>query len=101
MTTISYKRMGGLLGQEIAANFDLNSMPITDAQRLHDLINESNFFEIPVVNVVPSGPHEFAYTITIVSGNSIHTVHATDSLMPKALRPLVHDLTKLAIPTDA
>jgi hypothetical protein len=99
MTTISYKRTGGTLGQELAANFDLNSMPTSEAQRLHDLIHESNFFEIPVVDAVPSRPDEFAYTITVVSGNFIHTVIATDNLMPKSLRPLIQDLTELAIPT--
>lgn len=97
MTTISFRRTGGTLGQEIAANFDLNSMPASDSQRLQDLIDESSFFEIPVVDVVPSGPDEFAYAITVVSGNSIHTVSVTDNLMPRSLRPLIHDLTELAV----
>jgi len=99
MTTISYKRTGGTLGQEIAANFDLNNMPASESQRLQDLIDESSFFEIPVVDAVPSKPDEFAYTITVISGNSIHTVSATDNLMPRALRPLIQDLTELAVPT--
>ncbi len=99
MTTISYKRTGGTLGQELAANFDLNSMPASDAERLHNLLNESNFFEIPVVDVVPSKPDEFAYSITVISENSIHTVSATDNLMPRNLRALIQDLTELAIPT--
>lgn len=99
MTTISYKRTGGIVGQDLAANFDLNSMPASDAERLHNLLNESNFFEIPVVDAVPSKPDEFAYIITVVSGNSIHTVSATDNLMPRSLRPLIQDLTELAIPT--
>jgi hypothetical protein len=99
MTTISYKRRGGTLGQEIAANFDLNSMPASDSQRLQDLIDESSFFAIPVVEAVPSSPDEFEYTITVISENSIHTVSATDSLMPRSLRPLIHDLTELAVPT--
>ena len=99
MTTISYKRTGGTLSQDLAANFDLNSMPAGDAERLHNLLNESNFFDIPVVDAVPSKPDEFAYIITVVSGNSIHTVSATDNLMPRSLRPLIQDLTELAIPT--
>lgn len=100
MTTIRYQRTGGTAGQELDAQFELKDMPASDAQRLHDLLNAANFFEIPVINVVPSSPDEFAYTITVVSGNSIHTVNVSDSLMPKALRPLIHDLTTLAIPTD-
>lgn len=99
MTTISYKRRGGTVGPEIAANFDLNSMPADDSRRLHHLIHESNFFKIPVVDAVPSSPDEFEYTITVISENSIHTVSATDNLMPRALRPLIQDLTELAIPT--
>lgn len=97
MTTISYIRTGGILGQELAANFDLNNMPASEAERLHNLINESKFFEIPVLDVKPDGPDEFAYTITVISGNSIHTIRATDNLMPKSLRPLIEDLTELAV----
>jgi emfourin len=99
MTTISYKRRGGTLGQELTANFDLNSMPTHDSQRLHHLLNESHFFEIPVVDAVPSSPDEFEYIITVISENSIHTVSATDNLMPRNLRALIQDLTELAIPT--
>jgi hypothetical protein len=97
MTTISFIRTGGTLGQELAANFDLNNMPAYDAERLNTLIREAKFFEIPVVDVVPSGPDDFAYTITIVSGNSIHSIRATDRLMPRALRPLIEGLTQLAV----
>jgi len=97
MTTISFRRTGGTLDQEIAANFDLNSMPASDSQCLQDLIDESSFFENPVVDVVPSGPDEFAYAITVVSGNSIHTVSVTNNLMPRSLRTLIHDLTELAV----
>ena len=73
-------------------------MPASDSQRLQDLIDESGFFAIPVVDAVPSGPDEFAYTITVISENSIHTVSATDSLMPRSLHPLIQDLTELAVP---
>lgn len=99
MTTISYKRRGGTLGQELTANFDLNSMPAADSRRLHDLLDESHFFEIPIVDAVPSSPDEFEYIITVISENSIHTVSATDNLMPRNLRALIQDLTELAIPT--
>lgn len=101
MTTISYRRTGGTLDQEIAANFDLNDMPSSHAQRLQNLINESNFFEIPVIDAAPSGPEEFEYIITVVSMNSIHTVRVTDTLMPKPLRPVIQELTKLARTADA
>src|SRR3972149_3656585 len=97
MTTISLRRTGGTWDKKIAANFVLNSMPASDSQCLQDLIDESSFFENPVVDVVPSGPDEFAYAITVVSGNSIHTVSVTNNLMHRSLRTLIHDLTELAV----
>jgi hypothetical protein len=97
MTTISYIRTGGIPSQELAVNFDLENMRASDAERLRNLINESKFFDIPALDVKPDGPNEFAYTITVISGNSIHTIRATDTLMPKSLRPLIEDLTELAV----
>ena len=99
MTTISFIRTGGTMGQELTATFDLNNMPAQQAERLSNQVHESNFFEIPVVDVVPSEPDEYAYTITVVSGNSIHTIRVTDSIMPKSLRPLIQELTQLAVAT--
>lgn len=99
MTTISFIRTGGIMGQELTATFDLNIPPADEAERLNTLVQESNFFEIPVVDVVPSKTDEYAYTITVVSGNSIHTIRVTDSLMPKSLRPLIQELTQLAVAT--
>jgi len=96
MTTISYKRTGGIMGQEMAVDFNLDEMPDDISQRLHNLILESNFFKTPVQNTSMSTPDEFEYTVTIDAGNSMHTVRTTDTSMPESLRPLIEDLTKLA-----
>jgi hypothetical protein len=84
------------MGKEVAMDFDLSSLPASMAQRLHNLINETNFFEIPIVNDLHAGPDEYEYVITVVAGNTVHTVHATDSSMPKSLPPLIDELTELA-----
>ena len=96
MTTISYKRTGGAMGQEMAVNFNLNEMPANISQRLQNLITESNFFATPVVNEALARPDEFEYTVTIDRGNSMHTVRTTDSSMPDSLRQLIEGLTELA-----
>jgi hypothetical protein len=96
MTTISYKRAGGAMGQEMAADFDLNEMPANISQRLQNRITESNFFATPVLNEALSRPDEYEYTVTIDAGNSMHTVRTTDSSMPESLRPFIEDLTELA-----
>ena len=96
MTTISYKRTGGTMGQEMAVELNLNEMPANLSQRLQNLITESNFFATPVLNEAFSRPDEFEYTVSIDAGNSMHTVRTTDSSMPESLRPLIEDLTELA-----
>lgn len=84
------------MGKEMAMNFDLGTMPGSVAQRLHGLLTESNFFEVPVVNDLRTAPEEYEYDITVVAGNSIHTIHVSDSSMPESLRPLIEELTELA-----
>ena len=84
------------MGAELAMDFDLNNMPASEAQRLHNMLNESKFFEVPVVNDLRASPDEYEYVITVVAGNSLHTVHISDTSMPHSLRPLVEDLTEMA-----
>lgn len=77
-------------------DIDLGSVPASTAQRLQSLLTSSNFFEIPLVSDLDAGPDEHEYAVTVVAGNSLHTVHVTDSSMPKSLRPLIDELTELA-----
>ena len=85
-----------MMGRELTMDFDLNSMPASEGRRLNNLLNESKFFEVPVVNDLRAGPDEYEYVITVIAGNSIHTVHVSDTSMPQSLRPLVEDLTEIA-----
>ena len=84
------------MGREMARDFDLGSLPGSVAQRLQGLLTESNFFDVPVVNDLRTSPDEYQYDITVVAGNSIHTIHVSDTSMPGSLRPLVEELTELA-----
>jgi hypothetical protein len=77
-------------------DLDLNSIPGPTAQRIQSMLTDANFFEIPLVNDLRAGPDEYEYTITVVAGNSLHTVHVSDTSMPESLRPLVDELTQLA-----
>lgn len=101
MTMINFKREGGALGKEMAFDLDLASIPGPAAQRLQGLLTESNFFDIPIVNDLRSVPDEYEYTITVVAGNSLHTVHVSDTSMPNSLRPLIEELTRLAQATSS
>ena len=95
MTMINFRRTGGR-GKEMSIDFDLNVIPQSSANHLQNLLTESNFFEIPTISDLEVGPDEYAYTITVVAGNTLHTVHASDTLMPRSLRPIIEELTELA-----
>jgi hypothetical protein len=95
MTMINFRRTGGS-DKEMTIDLDLSSIPESSANRLQNLLTQSNFFEIPTINNLGVGPDEHAYTITVVAGNSLHTVNASDTSMPRSLRPFVEELTELA-----
>jgi hypothetical protein len=84
------------MGREMTRDFDLGSMPGSVARRLDGLLTDSNFFDVPLVHDLRTHPDEYQYDITVVAGNSIHTIHVTDTSMPESLRPLVEELTDLA-----
>lgn len=96
MTMINYRRTGGTMGREVALDLDLDTIPGDAAQRLHGLLTTSGFFEVPDAANLMTRPDEYEYTITVVAGNSMHTLRVTDSTMPESLRPLVDELTELA-----
>jgi hypothetical protein len=96
MTMINFKQTDRATGKETALDFDLSSLPGPMAERLQSLLTSSNFFEVPLVQYLRAGPEESEYTMTVVAGNSLHTVHVTDSSMPKSLRPLVDALREIA-----
>ena len=96
MTMINFRRTGGSMDRDIHMDLDLGTLPGPSAQRLHGLLTESNFFDIPLINDLRAAPDEHEYTITVVAGNSLHTVHVTDTSMPQSLRPLIDELAQLA-----
>ncbi len=96
MTMINFRRTGGTMGKEISMDLDLGSIPGPAAQRLQSLLMASNFFEVPDARNLMASPDEYEYIITVVAGNSMRTIHVTDTSMPESLRPLVEELTELA-----
>ncbi len=96
MTMINFKRTGGTMGREITLDVDLGTLPGDEAQRLHGMLTDCNFFEIPTAENLMARPDEYEYTITVTAGNSMHTVHVTDTNIPESLRPLIEELTEIA-----
>ena len=97
MTTINFHRSGGVVGNEIQFSVNLNELPADEAQHLTRLIMESDFYRIPEDLDAQTTTEEFQYTITVEAGQSRHTVHFSDTTMPKNLLPLVKELTIMRV----
>ena len=97
MTTINFERSGGITGKDLHLDLDFNTLPEDESHRMLKLIEDADFFSIPEHPAEPFTEGEFRYKINITAGQTSHTVHTSDSTMPKGLIPLVKELTMLKI----
>jgi hypothetical protein len=97
MTTITFERSGGVIGNETHFDVDLNTLPGEEADRVLKLIDEANFFNLPTDLTGKNSPDEFQYRITIDNGGDTHTVRVTDTTMPESMGLLVKELTMMKI----
>ncbi len=97
MTKIKFERTGGVVGQNINLDLDLDSLPASESQHLLRLIQESDFFNLPENLVATSTLDEFRYAIEVEAGSAQHRVRTNDTGAPESLRPLLSDLSALAM----
>ena len=97
MTTIKFHRSGGIVGNVIHLDLNLNDLPDNEAQHLIRLVTEADFFNLPENLSVQATTDEFQYSITVEAGRARHTVHVSDTTMPKDLLPLVKELTLIRV----
>jgi hypothetical protein len=95
MTQIQFERTSGLVGRPLRYSVDLEDLPEDEAQILERLIDDSNFFELPENLRGNATPDEFQYRLTVRDGHREHTIHASDTTMPRSLIPLIKELTML------
>jgi hypothetical protein len=95
MTIISFKRSGGIAGQAAALEVDLESLPAQQGRLLLQLIQDADFFNLPISAPKPANPDEIEYTFTVEAGQTQHTVHTSDTAAPESLRKLVQALSAI------
>jgi transposase len=95
MTTVTFKRSGGFIGQGMKYVLDLNHLPTGNAKKLVRLIKKAGFFNLPENLITKFMPDEYQYTLTVDVGITSHTVRTNDTTMPESLRPLVDELSSL------
>ena len=93
MAKITFKRSGGLPGDGVRFELNLNSLPLSTVRNITCLVEQACFFDLPEELIGNFQPEEYQYTITVDAGITDHTVRTNDSTMPGALRPLVRELS--------
>ena len=96
MTKIFFERSGGFMGRKVTATIDLEEMPQGLAEALEEMLDETDFFELPADLTQPPMPDAFTYTITVTTEVRRHTVRVSDATAPDELRPLLEELNKQA-----
>jgi len=90
---ISIKENGGpafFPGLATPRTVELNTLPEPDQQELRQLIEASNFFELPQSTTPdPGNPGQVHYTLTVKEGQQEHTVCVLAPVKSQALDGLV------------
>ena len=94
---IQFERTGGFMGLSLGTTVDTESLPVDDAQVLHDAVQSSDFFHLPATVVgTASGADRFHYQLTVEDEAQRHTVEMGESAVPETLEPLIKKLMTIA-----
>jgi hypothetical protein len=99
---VYYESSGGIMGTRTSVLVDTNSLPPDEARQLRDLINNSNFFDLPSKSPPPQkgAADYFLYKITVEADDDerkTHTIQTNDITMPPELAPLIDFLQGKAL----
>jgi hypothetical protein len=94
---IQFERTGGFAGMRFTATIDTDSLSSEEAQKLREMIEEANYFNLPsVIRSQSTGADSFQYKVTIEHEGRQHTVEAGEGGVSSELRALFRRLTVLA-----
>jgi hypothetical protein len=96
MTKILFERTGGFMGRKVSVTINLDDLPDDQANLLNELLDNTDFFELPANLTQPAMPDAFTYNITISSEERQHSVRVSDTTAPDDLRPLLEELNRQA-----
>ena len=94
---IQFERSGGFAGMHITATFDTDSLPPEEGDRLREMVEAADFFNLPPTSATrTAGADQFQYKVTVEAEGRQHTVETGDATAPDTLSPLLRRLTVLA-----
>ena len=94
---IEFERSGGFAGMHLEAVIESDSLQAEQAHRLHFLLDETHFFNLPERLEAPEeAPDRFCYRIFVDDGERRHAIEAGEEALPDELWPLVEWLIQQA-----
>jgi hypothetical protein len=94
---IKFERTGGFAGIRFAADIEMDKLPDEQAHRIHELLDEMDFDELPErISGGQQVADGFTYSITVVTEKREQTVITSDTSAPPKMEPLLEILTKIA-----
>ena len=93
---VSLERTGGFAGIRMTSTADTDTLPPEDAQKLQQLVDGANFFQLPttIVSQRPQ-PDRFQYKLTVEDQDRCHTGLVSEAALPANVRPLTDFLTQV------
>jgi hypothetical protein len=98
---IQFERTGGFAGMHMSTTIDTKTLPPNDAKDVQDLIDSSQFFQVPpnsasleTSKASKGAADYFTYKITVENGEKKHSVECNDLNMQPKVKRLVNFLTK-------
>ncbi len=97
---IEFERTGGFAGLTLKKVIDLDKLPPEEANKSYQLIEASDFFNLPeTISASTPGVDRFHYTVTVNASGKKHTVDVDEAAVPPKLKPLIQWLTTAAFKT--
>ena len=96
MTRIIFEQTGGVMGRRVSLSLNLDDLPQAEAKSLKKILGEADIFSLADSPASDSARDMIHYLIRVEVDDGIHTLRTSDISMPDRLRPLVHELTRIA-----
>lgn len=92
------ERTGGFAGMSRTTKVDTSDIPQTDAKQLTQLLQDSDFYNLPAyIDSDSPKPDRFHYKLTVENDGQMHSVSVGESAIPSNLKSLIEWVSNTAV----
>jgi len=87
---VMLQRTGGFTGIPMNKMVDVANMTAGEINKLRQMVETANFFQLPAAILSAPQPDRFQYEITVEQDGKRHTVKMAETAVPAELKPLLN-----------